>query len=150
MRVSNIPLNKSIIQGTWNLSSFVMNALQNLVAWLVLKFVPYCKRYCSLNHFYIHLHLKYFHHSRVWSRSEPVPFGTRLIPFCLSKSKLAYFLLGFCWTGFRSDLVGLENKNDGNTENTCVLDRNAKFDHKTRFGLITSNSRSYQSSRHTM
>ena len=31
-RISNIPLNKSKIQVTWHLASFVVNALQNLIA----------------------------------------------------------------------------------------------------------------------
>ena len=54
---------------------------------------------------------------RVWSRSEPVPFGTMLVPLGFSQLELAYFLLGLGWTGFRPDLVWTEAYSDQNTAN---------------------------------
>ena len=66
---------------------------------------------------FIHLHLKYFHLLQIRSRSKPVPFGIRLIPFWLSQFELVYFLLGLGWIGFRSDLVGIETWDDLNTTN---------------------------------
>ena len=40
---------------------------------------------------FIHLYLMYFKHL-AWSMPEPFPFGTRLTPFSLRGSELAYFL----------------------------------------------------------
>ena len=60
---------------------------------------------------------KIFPSCQVRSKSEPVPFETRLISFCLSILELVYFLLGLDWTCFKPDLLETESFDNLNTSN---------------------------------
>ena len=84
---------------------------------------------------------KIFHPRRVRSQSEPVPFGTRSIPFCFSQLELVYFLLGLGWTGFRPDSVGTDTCDDLNTANGYGEDdcKNAKYEYTHAFIILNKN-----------
>ena len=96
------------------MKDYILNLLTKQIIYAVI--IHSCKSSELYNLICIYLHQK-IPSRRVRSRSEQVPFKTWLIPLNLNQFKLVYFLLGLGWTGFRSNLVGTETCDDGNTVN---------------------------------